>query len=180
MQPVHAVLSSPQRWVVAALVAAALACVAAPAEARRPAPPARASETRAVVRAVDGDTLVLDGGEKLRLLGIDAPETERTRRKTGPECFGREASDRVRALTVGRRVRLEFEPGETRDRYGRTLAWVRLEDGSLLNEALVRDGYARAYRRMPRSRLAAFEAAEREAKSARRGLWGPACEGRRR
>lgn len=133
-----------------------------------------------MVRAVDGDTLVLDRQEKLRLLGIDTPETSHTRRKGGAECFGAEASARVRELVVGRRVRLEFEPGELRDRYRRTLAWVYLEDGSFLNETLVREGYARVYRHMPRSRRDAFDAAEREARRERRGLWGPACEGRRR
>lgn len=171
---------SRARLAAAAALAAALAVVGiAAGGGQPPAREARAPEERRVVRAVDGDTLVLDGQERLRLLGIDAPETEGTRRKGGAQCFGSEARAHVRERVVGRRVRLEFEPGETRDRYGRTLAWVRLDDGTLLNESLVRDGYARVYRRMPRSRRDAFDAAEREARRAQRGLWGPACARRR-
>jgi micrococcal nuclease len=150
------------------------ACGAAPSQSE-----GRAPELRTVLRAVDGDTLVLDGQEKLRLLGIDAPETEHTRRRSGEECFGREASEHLRARVVGTRIRLEFESGDLRDRYGRTLAWVHLEDGTFLNEALVREGFARVYRGMPRARRDAFFAAERAAKREGRGLWGPACEGRR-
>lgn len=163
---------------IALAASLASASIVAPAHARGGAE-SRAPEQREVLRVIDGDTLVLDRQEKLRLLGIDAPETEHTRRKGGAECFGKEASAHVRELVVGRRVRLEFEPGELRDRYGRTLAWVQLGDGTSLNETLVRQGYARVYRHMPRSRRDAFQAAEREARRAGRGLWGRACEGRR-
>jgi micrococcal nuclease len=166
---------------VASTVAFALLAVLAVLVSAQPAAPrgATPSELRTVVRAVDGDTVVLDGNEKLRLLGIDAPETERTRRKSGAECFGREASAHVRELVVGRRVRLEYERGALRDRYGRTLAWVHLEDGTFLNETLVREGFARVYRGIPRARRDVFYAAERAARREGRGLWGPACEGRR-
>jgi len=71
----------------------------------------------------------------------------------------------------GRRVRLVFDPAQTQDRYGRTLAYVYLEDGTFLNAEIIRQGYGFAYTRFPFAYLEEFRALEREARDARRGLW---------
>ncbi len=159
-----------------ALVLFLAPCAAAAGGPSRGAPSTAVPETtRLVERAVDGDTLVLDGGERLRLIGVDTPETHHTRRKSGPECFGAEAWAFTRDRVVGRWVRLVFEPGDRIDRYGRTLAYVYLGDGAFLNLELLEQGYARVYRAMPRRFHATFVGAERDAREHRRGLWGPAC-----
>jgi micrococcal nuclease len=133
----------------------------------RPAPGPE-SEWRQVVRVVDGDTLVLDGNERVRLIGVDTPETVHPSKPV--EHFGREASAFTKRMAEGRRVRLEFDRERT-DRYGRTLAYVYLEDGTLLNAEIIRQGYGHAYTRFPFRYLDEFRALEREAREAQRGLW---------
>lgn len=130
-----------------------------------------------VARVVDGDTLVVSPnpnpasseGDRIRLLGVDTPETVHPNRPA--ERFGKEASEFTRRLTEGRRVRLAFDPAEIQDRYGRTLAYVYLEDGIFLNAEIIRQGYGFAYTRFPFAYLEEFRALEREARDARRGLW---------
>lgn len=129
-----------------------------------------------VERVVDGDTIVLRGGERVRLIGIDTPETKDPRR--GVQCFGKEASRRTSTLLpAGEKVRLVYDV-ERHDRYDRTLAYVyRAGDGLFVNAALVRDGYASAYTYPPNVAHAdELVALQREARDANRGLWG-ACEG---
>jgi micrococcal nuclease len=122
-----------------------------------------------VERVVDGDTVVLDGGEKVRLLGIDTPETVDPRRPV--ERFGKEASVFARSLLQGRRVRVETDV-EPRDRYGRTLAYLYLEDGTFVNLRLVEEGYASASRHPPNVRHAGLlRDAEKRAREMGRGLW---------
>lgn len=118
---------------------------------------------------IDGDTLVVDGVETVRLIGVDTPETVDPRRPV--QYFGREASNFTRALALGRMVRLEFDV-DRRDRYGRTLAYVYLSDGMFLNAEIIRQGYGYAYTRFPFRFLEAFRAYEQEARAAGRGLWG--------
>src|SRR4029453_8308827 len=99
----------------------------------------RAGDERLVVRVIDGDTILLDGDERVRLIGVDTPESVHPRRAV--ESFAREAAAYVTKRVRGRRVTLEFD-GNTakRDRWGRTLAYVRLEDGSSLNLDIIADG----------------------------------------
>lgn len=132
---------------------------------------ARWREGRAtlVARVLDGDTLVLATGERVRLIGINAPEIAGLRRLV-PQPFGPEAAAFARRLAEGRRVRLEFDR-ERRDTYGRTLAYVFVGDLDL-NAEMIREGYAVAYRRFPHRRYDEFLALEAEAQRARRGLWG--------
>lgn len=96
-----------------------------------------------VTKVVDGDTFwVYDGSEKglkIRLIGIDTPETVHPQK--GVEYYGKEASDFAKSLLVGEKVKLEFDIDRT-DRYGRTLAYVYLSDGTFLNAELVDKGYA--------------------------------------
>lgn len=148
----------------AAPAPAALSAPAAPAAPASPAAP-----LRTVVRVVDGDTVVLDGNEKVRLIGINTPETVDPRRPV--QKFGKEASARTKALLDGKRVRAEYDV-ERKDRYGRTLCYLFLEDGTFVNLSLVEDGYATAYRYPPNVKFAEkFRDAERRAREAGRGLW---------
>jgi micrococcal nuclease len=86
------------------------------------------------------------------------------------ERFGKEAAAFTRSLAEGKQVRLEFDH-ERRDTYGRTLAYVYLPDGSLLNETIIREGYGFAYTRFPYQRMERFRELERQAREQGRGLW---------
>jgi micrococcal nuclease len=122
-----------------------------------------------VERVVDGDTLLLEGGTRVRLIGVDTPETKHPHRPVEP--LGVEASAFVRRRVEGRRVTLRFDR-ERRDRYRRVLAYVYVGDW-FLNEELIRAGYSRAVTRFPYSARMKkrFRAAEGEAREARRGIW---------
>lgn len=133
--------------------------------------PPREGQWRTVERVIDGDTLELDGGERVRLLGVDTPESVHPQRPV--EHFGREAGEFTRRLAEGRTVRLEFDQERT-DRYGRTLAYVYLDDNTFLNAEIIRRGYGFAYTRFPFRYLEEFRALEREARQQRRGLWAQA------
>ena len=124
-----------------------------------------------VERVVDGDTLVVQGVGRVRLIGVDTPETVHPSRPV--EFFGREASTFAKRLLEGRRVRLEYDRERT-DRYGRTLAYVHLADGTFVNAEIIRQGYGHAYTRFPFRHLDRFRRLEREARAAGRGLWGSA------
>lgn len=123
---------------------------------------------RLCVRVIDGDTIELDGKEKVRLIGVDTPETVDPRRPVG--YFGREASAFTRSLVEKRRVRLEYDQTRT-DRFGRTLAYVYREDGLFVNLEIIRQGYGFAYTKYPFREMERFRSAEREARTARRGQW---------
>ena len=131
-----------------------------------------------VVRAVDGDTIIVRSGartEDVRLLGIDTPETVDPRRPVG--CYGPEASAFTKHLVTGRTVTLRYDR-ELHDRYGRFLAYVWLAGRRpvFVNAELVRRGYARSYPFPPNTAHSAlFAALERSAAVAGRGLWH-ACE----
>jgi len=122
-----------------------------------------------VAEVGDGDTLFLDSGQKVRLLGIDAPELEH---EGQPADFLAHKAKRILTdLAQGRRVRLEYDKLRY-DRYGRTLAFLFLPDGTNLSRELVRQGMAHVYT-VPPNMLFREEllAAQREAIEARRGIW---------
>jgi micrococcal nuclease len=134
-----------------------------------------------VVRVVDGDTLkvTVDGREQsVRLLGIDTPETHKP--GVAVECGGPQATASMERLApAGTRVSLEADPGQDRvDQYGRLLAYVRLPDGRLAEEAQVAAGWATVYvfAGRPVSRDAQFRRALASARAAQRGVWA-ACGG---
>jgi micrococcal nuclease len=138
--------------------------------------PARERVAR-VVRVVDGDTILVsvDGArERVRLIGVDTPETVKPNAPV--ECFGKRASAESHRLLDGRSVRLVAD-AEARDRYGRSLAYVyRAGDGLFVNAELVRGGYATVLSIAPNVRFSdRFAALAREAREAGRGLWS-ACE----
>src|SRR5262245_55126126 len=126
-----------------------------------------------VLRAVDGDTLVVRLGardEKVRLIGVDTPESVDPRRPV--EAYGKEASAFTKRLAEGKSVRLQGETGTgDRDKYGRLLRYVLLPDGTLLNAEIVRQGYGHAYLRYPFARMDEFRALEREARARGLGMW---------
>lgn len=133
----------------------------------------------AVAHVVDGDTFAVRDGareRRVRILGVDAPETVDPRKPVG--CYGPEASAETHALLDGRSVELSFNPDrELKDKYGRYLAYVHRDDGLFVNEALLRGGYAREYTfGKPYSLQKEFRALESEARERGAGLWG-ACEG---
>lgn len=123
-----------------------------------------------VDRVVDGDTVIVDG-ERVRLIGMDSPESVKP--DSPVECYGPEAAAELQRLLPRRTaVLLEYDI-ERRDQYGRVLAYVWLTDPPLLvNVQLVREGFATVATYRPNVRhLDELEAAEREARSAGRGLW---------
>jgi micrococcal nuclease len=127
-----------------------------------------------ISKFVDGDTFWITDRygkpEKIRLIGIDAPEARRSGRKE-IEHFGKEASAYVEQLLQGKSVRLEFDVSKY-DRYKRTLAYVYLEDGTFLNAHLVKEGYATVMTVPPNVRYAElFLNLQWEARERRRGLW---------
>ena len=140
-------------------------------------PPPGAAQAAAIVRVVDGDTVIarLDSGptERVRLIGIDTPESVKP--GTPVQCFALKASAHTKHLLTGRRVRLVLD-AEPRDRYGRLLAYIyRQPDGLFVNADLVRGGYAQTLTIPPNVRFAdRFSALARQARDAGRGLWS-AC-----
>lgn len=128
--------------------------------------PAGRTEAR-VTRHTDGDTLWLSEIGKVRLIGVDTPEVF-----GGAECFARRSSSFVeRLLPLGSRVSYRLGV-EERDRYGRALAYLYLEDGRFLNLLLVRRGYAQVLTVPPNVEFAErFTIAAREARRDERGLW---------
>lgn len=127
------------------------------------------SDTFLVARVIDGDTIELETGDKVRYIGVDTPETVHPKKPV--QCFGKEASNRNKELVAGKRVRLVKDISET-DHYGRLLRYVYLADGTFINLELARAGYARAATFPPDVKHAEeFVAAARTARLAQRGLW---------
>lgn len=124
---------------------------------------------RTVLRVVDGDTLLLADGHRVRLLGVNTPETRHPARPAEP--WGVEATEFTRRFVEGRTLSLRFDR-ERLDRYDRFLAFAYAE-GEFLNEELIRAGMSRAETRFPYSEAMKrrFRAAEEEAREAKRGIW---------
>ena len=162
-------------------IATAVAACAACGSTGGTSGPAAAGDTGDAVvrRVVDGDTLIarIDGDdERVRMLGVDAPESVAENRPV--ECFGPQASARAKALLPkGTRIVLATDPSQgARDQYDRLLAEVtRAGDPITVNEQLIAEGYAEVFRGDGKGRLQPrLRAAERAARDARLGLWS-AC-----
>lgn len=127
-------------------------------------------QTYLVTKIIDGDTIEIEDGRKVRYIGIDTPELK------GSECFAKEARDKNKELVEGKRVKLQKDVSET-DRYGRLLRFVYLENGEFVNNKLVLEGYATAATFPPDvSKQEEFKASQQEAISQSRGLWGKGCK----
>ena len=126
-----------------------------------------------VTRVIDGDTIEIEGGARVRYIGIDTPETVAP--TSTIQCYGKEASNKNRELVEGKQVKLEKDVSET-DRYGRLLRYVYVGD-TFLNDYLVRQGFASAFSYPPDVKnQSQFTEAQTEARNNNRGLWG-ACSG---
>lgn len=129
----------------------------------------RIGETVKVTRIIDGDTIEIEGGERVRYIGIDTPETVDPRKTV--QCFGVEASKKNKELMEGKTVRLEKDITD-RDKYKRLLRYVWLGD-TLVNLALVQAGFAHSYSYPPDIKHQdKFFVAEKQAREAKFGLWG--------
>lgn len=141
--------------------------------------PDREPVTGTVVFVIDGDTVDMDidgQRERVRLLGIDAPES--VHRSVPEQCFGAESSAALtELLPIGSEVTLERDV-EARDRYGRLLLYLyRADDGLFINEQLVRSGMADTSFYQPNTTMEdVLTAARAEARAERAGLWGR-CDG---
>jgi micrococcal nuclease len=131
-----------------------------------------------VLRVVDGDTIQVEistppagiaSVEKIRLVGVDTPESVDRRKPV--QRFAKEASNYVKARLMGKSVFLAFDK-DLRDRYGRLLAYVFLEDGTCFDLELILQGYGYAYVKYPFFFMDEFRHAELEARYEKRGLWG--------
>src|SRR3989338_2228986 len=118
-----------------------------------------------VMKVIDGDTLKLSNGETVRLIGVDTPETVHPAKPV--QYFGKEASAFTKRLAEGKAVRLEYDQQRTEDKYGRTLAYVYIDDGRMLNSEIIMQGYGFAYTKFPFKRMEEFRALESEAREAR-------------
>lgn len=121
-----------------------------------------------VRQVIDGDTITVSGVGVVRLLGVDAPEKSGGYRDAEP--FGDAATAFMKRLLEGRDVRLEYD-GPKKDQYNRTLAYVVLPDQRLANVEIIRAGLAETYRRFDFKKKPEYQAAEREAREAKRGMW---------
>jgi micrococcal nuclease len=165
--------------VVCGVAAATTACLISSPPLARSDPIAT---TALVLKVVDGDTVdIVDdtrGRLRIRLLGIDTPETKKPAYTVG--CWGPEASEFAKATLLGQRVAFVTDPTQGMyDRYGRTLAYLDKADGRDYSVEAARAGAAHSYvyHNHPAERADQIAAAEQEAKAAGRGLWGPPCFG---
>lgn len=129
-------------------------------------------ETVKVARVVDGDTIEIEGGKKVRYIGIDTPESVHPSKPV--ECFSTQATKKNKELVEGKEVRLETDVSET-DRYGRLLRYVYVGD-TFINNVLVSEGYAQSSSYPPDIKYqSVFIESERLARENNKGLWGDTC-----
>lgn len=132
-----------------------------------------------VAKVIDGDTIqVFMNGktETIRLIGIDTPETVDPRKPV--QCFGKEASTKAKEILAGKNVSLESDPTQgDKDKYGRLLRFVFLENGTNFNELLIKEGYAHeyTYNSNPYKYQTEFIASEKSAREQNLGLWSPSA-----
>ncbi|MEW6016135.1 MAG: thermonuclease family protein [Candidatus Zixiibacteriota bacterium] len=117
---------------------------------------------------IDGDTFALENGQKVRLIGVDCPESLDPNKPM--EYFAEESMQFLRGLIEGRVVELEYGPERT-DKYGRLLCYVWLDDTLLVNKHIIQSGHGMAYLRFPHKLEAEFLEAELAARRAPVGMW---------
>lgn len=127
-----------------------------------------------VTKIVDGDTFWADNGSekgiKIRFIGIDAPES-RNMFNIKKEYYGKESKEYLKNLLSGKRVKLVSDV-DSLDRYGRTLSYVYLEDGTFVNAEIIKNGFAVIMTIPPNIKYSEeFLNLQREARESNRGLW---------
>ena len=121
---------------------------------------------------IDGDTFILQNNQRVRMVGINAPEISHRRygKKKG-QPHGQDAKRYLKNLIEKKEVTLKKGGNDTYDRFGRRLAYVYLPDGTFVNRKMVADGYAEAYRKFPFEYKTEFLQLEHEAQLSRKGIW---------
>lgn len=129
-----------------------------------------------ITRVVDGDTQAIELcgiEETMRLIGLNTPETHDT--KTGVQCYGKEAEQKAKELLLGKKVRLETDPSQSkkgRDMHGRLLVYIHLPSGKNYAEYMIAEGFAHEERYQKAYKYEAqFKDAEQLAKAAKKGMW---------
>lgn len=127
-----------------------------------------------VIEVTDGDTIQVDINNKIesvRFIGVDTPEIMHPTKPK--ECYGEEASRETANLLSNKSVYLIPDPQNSdRDKYGRLLRYVFLSDGTFINAKLISEGFAFNYIYEPFQFMKEFDRLEKQAKSAKIGLWG--------
>ncbi|WP_438446733.1 thermonuclease family protein [Gorillibacterium sp. sgz5001074] len=127
-------------------------------------------ETYVVKRVVDGDTLETATKERIRLIGVDTPETVKP--GSPVEAYGKEASDYAKSRLTGKTI-LAYADAEDKDKYGRLLRYIFIQgETRMFNEELIAEGYANLMTVPPNVMYSKqFQKLEREARSGKKGLW---------
>lgn len=126
-----------------------------------------------VISVTDGDTFEINYNgtkEKVRLIGVDTPESVHPNSKKNNE-YGKQASNYTKNLLERKVVKLEFDVS-SRDKYGRLLAYVYLENGEMLNKKLLKEGYAQVATYPPNVKYVEdFKTIQKEARENKVGFW---------
>jgi len=126
------------------------------------------NKVRVVSRVIDGDTIILGNGEKVRLIGINAPELKLD--KKYKLSLGKNAKTYLKSLIEGKQVKLSYDL-QSKDKYGRTLAYVYLMDGTFINAMMLRKGHAKILTKYPFTKKKDFLIYQEMAKSKSLGIW---------
>ncbi len=136
----------------------------------------RSMQRATVSRVIDGDTIELETGEKVRYIGVDTPETKHPSKPV--QCFGREAAQKNKELVEGKEILLEKDVSET-DRYGRLLRYIYLpnpeatDEAIFVNELLIEQGYGQVITYPPDVKYhPLLLQAQQQAQTEEKGLWG--------
>ena len=129
-----------------------------------------------ISRVIDGDTIEFNCNgkkEKIRIIGIDAPETVHPRKPV--QCFGPEASKKMKKLVLNKKVTLKIsKTSDNRGKYGRLLRYIEI-DGKDIGAELIKQGFAFSYKKYPHERLTEYNQFEARAKKGATGLWSDTC-----
>ncbi|MCR8633602.1 thermonuclease family protein [Paenibacillus radicis (ex Xue et al. 2023)] len=165
------VTSLKKQWIAAALLPILLLTMLLSGCQSKSTSTNSGRESVKIDRVVDGDTfeIKLNGKkEKVRLIGVDTPETKKP--NTPVMFYGKEASDFTKKRLENKTVELEWDV-ERKDKYDRLLAYVWVED-ELFNRTLVKEGYARIATFPPNVKYVdLFKKDQEEARNKQKGLW---------
>lgn len=120
---------------------------------------------------IDGDTFILQNNQRVRMIGINAPEIGNRKYKKKSQAHGQASKSHLKQLIEKKEVTLKEGGNDQFDRFGRRLSYVYLPDGTFVNQKMVEDGYAEAYRKFPFEYKNDFIEMERRAQAAKRGMW---------